>query len=1329
MKRKLVLGIAALMAVGVTAAIGKTSAYDREARDARIIVQLDSPFENKSEQRILNEQRAVISNIRNEVTYNYKVSSHFSHVLNAFTMEVNSKHVSKIRNLPGIKKVVYDTYREVSSSESDLQRREAVKVETAIDNISKETMNIPDGTKEGEGTLIAILDSSFMVHATSPEKDPLIKDLNDATHATYTALDDDVSVKYTQAGIKAVIDAAGSSFHGKYDATHSTYLNNKVPFYYDYGGDVELASTDEDRHPGPCDYDVYTEGSDHGNHVASIAAGNDPLYKGIAPKAQLALMKVFTATTYYQETQDEDGNTTKQKVISVGAYDECILKAFEDCSILKVDVINMSLGSPINELKGTDSLAFEAIKNLERQGVEFSISAGNEGKDTFYNSAYEYWTTDMVETGILGSYATADEGMIIAAGEPGKQYFDTALIVNDKVVAFSDQVTNRSSDDYDPERFFTDLLNLPGHSDGQFDWIKIPGLGSSADFDSLKEEEDDEPVNGKIAVIDRGDLTFATKIQNAIRNKAIACAIIDNDPSATDFTFRMSIGYTPSIPVVAFLYKDRSIFGEGGDSGTCKLLTDEIQNNPKAYQIASYSSDGPTGDLRLKADITTPGSNILGAVYSEGEHGYDYYSGTSMAAPNFAGVYALMLAEHLDNPNWKASINDRLMSSAVPSKDNLNAELASPRRQGAGYINVGKALETNVYLDGSADANNLSKKAKVELLNNSSIKNGNVKFDYSIVSEETSAVSYNTTLYVYRPKTVKNVLEVENYDEKLYNATLATINDTLIAKVNGTLNVQPGNNSGSVNYQIADSVLRELDGLFEFGCYIEGFLVLEAQGKPTLSLPYLGFYGDYDSAIPVEPFKFERDNNKVYPSDLLNSIGTKWAGKPGCDYGSDWVSGNWDDLKDLSVDNYAYNDLKMRDMIDGNKETVVPVGTNPYTGETETTEIYMGNNGFSNTMLIAQYVMRTVSDNTITITNKANNKVVLTDHMFDMLYGAIEDDEGNDIQWPLFKSHLNIDWYSNGLLATRAYTIIPLYEYEYDEDNEEYIVGDNFPDGEYEVKFSYDIYGGGTYEKKYTLHIDSEIPQIKSVEDIEKDGEKYIRFRFDELKLSYVSINAYKYEVNQDDQGYYYDIKASDYASKNKVYIKSTDYANAVNGSLTHVNDANHITLSRTDFTNGHDFKQTFQEIDKHSFSVSFDYTKSNKKVTLTGDVDVAINISGYKYQGAEIKVYTQDASGTKTEIPFVQNGDTIVFSGNAYATFVVDCDVNDIDDGSDVPPEGSSSSAPVDSSDTSTPGSSDADKPAKKGCGGSIIASSAILGLTAMIGLTVVLSKKKNEK
>lgn len=66
--------------------------------------------------------------------------------------------------------------------------------------------------------------------------------------------------------------------------------------------------------------------SEHGTHVAGVIAGKDETITGVAPNAQLAIMKVFS------DTQS-------------GAKTSWLLAALEDCVTLGVDVINMSLGS------------------------------------------------------------------------------------------------------------------------------------------------------------------------------------------------------------------------------------------------------------------------------------------------------------------------------------------------------------------------------------------------------------------------------------------------------------------------------------------------------------------------------------------------------------------------------------------------------------------------------------------------------------------------------------------------------------------------------------------------------------------------------------------------------------------------------------------------------------------------------------------------------------------------------------------------------------------------------------------------------------------------
>ena len=87
-----------------------------------------------------------------------------------------------------------------------------------------------------------------------------------------------------------------------------------------------------------------------------------------------------------------------------------------------------------------------------------------------------------------------------------------------------------------------------------------------------------------------------------------------------------------------------------------------------------------------------------------------------------------------------------------------------------------------------------------------------------------------------------------------------------------------------------------------------------------------------------------------------------------------------------------------------------------------------------------------------------------------------------------------------------------------------------------------------------------------------------------------------------------------------------------------------------------------------------------------------------------------------KSEIAFTLAGNTARFSGDANATYYINCDVNGI------APAGED---PVDPDEPVNP---EPDKPAKKGCGGSIIASSAILSITAALGACLMFIKRKHD-
>jgi subtilisin family serine protease len=85
--------------------------------------------------------------------------------------------------------------------------------------------------------------------------------------------------------------------------------------------------------------------------------------------------------------------------------------------------------------------------------------------------------------------------------------------------------------------------------------------------------------------------------------------------------------------------------------------------------MANFSFRGPTGDGRLKPDLTAPGVDITAARSKDAPGGadqrYGTLSGTSMATPHVAGAAAIMAQRH---PDWSGQqLKAALMASARPN--------------------------------------------------------------------------------------------------------------------------------------------------------------------------------------------------------------------------------------------------------------------------------------------------------------------------------------------------------------------------------------------------------------------------------------------------------------------------------------------------------------------------------------------------------------------------------------------------------------------------------------------------------------------------------------
>ena len=1256
----------ALLALGIAGGINFKN-KPQEERDTRIIVQLKGSVNNKDYDEIISEQNEVLSYIKSAVSNNVKVDDRFTTLVNGFSLEINSQYVNQIRSLPGVKNVSYDDVLATNALDpADMEHIMATEVTTAENNISQATMNVPDGTKKGEGVVVAVIDDGFLINAEYVDDN---KQTKTVTHKAYSALGEGIATPLTQANIQEKI-AKNPGFHGKKDGSHSTYLNNKVPFYYDYGGD----GTNQE------DYDVFFSGSSHGTHTSSTAGGNDPLYPGIAPNCQLVLMKGASTTAS-----------------SNGFPTSAVVKALEDAAILGVDVVSMSFGSALVEYRH-ENIAVQAIKALRDKGVIVNAAAGNEGKGVYNGTAYENWSTDIVEGGILGGTTSHDDIMSIASGQPNKIFVDTALVVDEKNIPFYDQITDYKSTsgdvNYKVQRHMTDLLELPGHENGEFGWVKVPGLGKLSEYDELPAGVS---VSGKIAVIDRGDITFKEKIENAQKKGAIACAIIDNDFSATEFNFRMALQnddgsvWTPDVPVCSLLNRNKVNFGEAGTESTCKILNNTVLDNPDLNTMSDFSSDGALADLSIKPEITAPGTGILGAVYDAQNPGsdctYDYYSGTSMATPNYSGACAIMLSEGVD----PAIVNNKMMSGAKPLVDRYGKNFDSVRRQGAGMVDLTAALNSKVYFDGSSNPEKLTGYAKVELKNNDDIKAGKVKFSFTAISGEESDVTYKAKSYIYRPTTA-NKLSEDNYGARLANATFIATYDELVDTVEQDVVIKPGNNVVSIEKSISDEAKAKINALFEFGCVLEGYTIFTAKGKEDISLPFLGFYGDYSAAYPVEPFAFEKDPNKVYTSELLETLASRSFSKDKAQFESNMLTGYYESLNDIATafsSTYLKNEAKLTEFNDKNNKQLVNAGYDTFTKK-QTDTIHLSNGGGANTIVISQFVTRTVKNNVVTLTSKANNKVALTTHLYDTFYGATYDGT-KEVEWPLYKSFFDLNYYED-YMAHRARAFIPSYEFTYNSVNGKYTNGKALPAGEYTLTLHYELMAGSTFEKTYNVVIDNDAPQIVSAQRTE-DG-KSLRIYYAETNASYVVLNGDNVEFKKDDKGYYIDVPASE--RNPKTFLRAYDKSGAACNTVAHASDEYAITVSASSLTNLHDFNAKM-EVSGGTYTLSFDWLKSNKSInTFKETIIVTLILPDV----TDLAIKETSVKGDESEAKFTVDGNTVIFSGDSRSTFTL-----------------------------TTKGSGKKDDGKKnRGCGGEVVTTSIFLSFFSLAALTLFVIRRKKE-
>lgn len=648
------------------------------------------------------------------------------------------------------------------------------------------------------------------------------------------------------------------------------YVSAKIPFAYDYAeGDADV-----------------TDYQGHGTHVSGIATGctydaekDEYTFLGSASGAQLVSMKIF---------KDEGGGTS----------DDIYFYALEDAYRLGVDTINMSIGAQ-NGFTYDASLETEVFgniyKRLENAGIITCVAGGNEYSMAKYSSA-GYIGPEYQDYGVVGSPATYEGNTSVASIE-NYMYPDYVLTVGGKNYTYTDTCEGDQKwltvfgDKTTPFVIVRDTTGTNEASD--------LSLGAPADFAA-----EGVDVTGKIAVIQRGSLSFEEKVENAAKAGAAGCIVVNNESGILNMSIE-----TFEIPAVCVPQAALSAFEAADPQELTTPLEKEYVQNDSAFLMSDFSSWGASPMLTIDPTVTSVGGRVYSSL-PEGNDTYGVYSGTSMATPNFAGTVTTVL-QYLDlmgaknaDGSWvsltKAEQVARakaLLEAAAIILTDEDGYPYSVRKQGAGLANAYNAIKTYATSAFITDP--------IKELGDDVEKTGHYTFDVTFLNESKYDANYVADAfllydYIYnynKDDPSKAPLYMNTLTEDYLDTDDFDLTCTIAGEEVGLFTVPVGESvTVTVDIKLGDEVKAYFDKMFPNGNYVDGFvsfddvevtdedkLVYYDSGDNAYLMDETGAYAvTYNSDTDTYDVVLNDDGEKTYYegelSDLeLNSYATVHA--------------------------------------------------------------------------------------------------------------------------------------------------------------------------------------------------------------------------------------------------------------------------------------------------------------------------------------------------------------------------------------------------------------------------------------------------------------------
>lgn len=347
----------------------------------------------------------------------------------------------------------------------------------------------------------------------------------------------------------------------------------------------------------------------HGTHVAGTILGRrlPSGFVGVAPKAEL-----YSA-----------------RVCNRGCNGMAILAALEWAAQLKVQVVNMSLGGPtaVQPLQ-------DAVEKLDQLGIAVVAAAGNDGANKVsYPAAYPTVLAVGAVDENKQKASFSNWGPELAVVAPGVSVVSSVPRGSGRFTQA--EVAHCGQNSSLKARALAGSADAIAPLEAE---LVYAGYGRVDDFKGLS-------VKGKVALVERGEIRFIEKAQNAYAAGAVAVVVYNN----VDEEF------------------------EGG------ALT---QDGSKTHFVVIGINRQPGLKLRqaLEQDPQNPVTIRIQTLKTD----YAALSGTSMASPHVAGVVALL--RQANSQLTPAQLKKILQDTADPLPN-------VPQEQvGAGLVNAEKAL-------------------------------------------------------------------------------------------------------------------------------------------------------------------------------------------------------------------------------------------------------------------------------------------------------------------------------------------------------------------------------------------------------------------------------------------------------------------------------------------------------------------------------------------------------------------------------------------------------------------------------------------------------------